>query len=122
MLHSYFPILIFLILASLISIGAVVAAKIVGWWLRTNAPSAEKNSPYECGFPPFEDARSRFDVKFYLVAILFIVFDLEVAFLFPFALAMRHLPHGALVGIGIFLALLAVGFVYEWKKGALEWE
>lgn len=122
MLHTYFPVLIFLILATFVSLAMLVAAKVIAWWLRTTRPSSEKNSAYECGFPPFEDARSRFDVKFYLIAILFIVFDLEVAFLFPFAVAMRHLPHGALVGVGVFLALLVVGFVYEWKKGALEWE
>ena len=122
MAHSYWPILIFLIMATLISMGAIVAAKVMGKLLKHNDANAEKRSAYECGFPQFEDARSRFDVKFYLIAILFIVFDLEIAFLFPFAVAMRQLHPAALYAMGLFLFLLIVGFIYEWKKGALEWE
>jgi NADH-quinone oxidoreductase subunit A len=122
MLHSYLPILIFLLVSAFVGLAAVVSGKLLGKLLHKNAPNAAKLEAYECGFPAFTDARSRFDVKFYLVAILFIVFDLEVAFLFPFAVAMRGLHHGALLGVGIFLLLLIVGFIYEWKKGALEWE
>ena len=122
MLHSYLPILLFLIFASIVALGAVGAGWILGFILKNRHPHAEKLSAYECGFPEFEDARSRFDIKFYLIAILFIVFDLEVAFLFPFAVSMRALPSTALSAIAIFLGLLIVGFIYEWKKGALEWE
>ncbi len=100
----------------------VVASKLISYYLKTNLPSQQKLAPYECGFPEFEDTRARFDVKFYLVAILFIVFDLEVAFLFPFAVIMRSLSWHALAAVGIFLLILVVGFIYEWKKGALEWE
>ena len=100
----------------------VIASKLISYYLKTNLPSKQKLSPYECGFPEFEDTRARFDVKFYLVAILFIVFDLEVAFLFPFAVVMRSLSWEALAAVGIFLLILVVGFIYEWKKGALEWE
>lgn len=122
MLHSYLPILIFLIFSTIVALGAIFAGKFMGFILKNNNPTPEKLSPYECGFNPFEDARSRFDVKFYLIAILFIVFDLEVAFLFPFAVSMRSLPHSVFGAVGIFLGLLIVGFIYEWKKGALEWE
>ncbi len=122
MLSNYLPILIFLVFATLVAIGTVLAGKIVGKILKNQNPTPEKLSPYECGFNAFEDARTKFDVKFYLIAILFIVFDLEVAFLFPFAVGMRSLPHAALTAVGIFLGLLVVGFIYEWKKGALEWE
>ncbi|GAA4643690.1 hypothetical protein GCM10023115_16500 [Pontixanthobacter gangjinensis] len=85
-------------------------------------PDAEKLSEYECGFPAFEDSRSRFDVRFYLVAILFIIFDLEVAFLFPWAVSLEQSGWAGWIGMMIFLAILTVGFAYEWKKGALEWE
>jgi NADH-quinone oxidoreductase subunit A len=122
MLSQYLPILVFLIVAAVIAVAAVMLGKIIGKILRVNRPDSEKASAYECGFPEFDDARSRFDIKFYLIAILFIVFDLEVAFLFPFAVSVRGLGHHALCAVGIFLVLLAVGFVYEWKKGALEWE
>lgn len=121
MLSSYLPILIFLIFATIVALGAVLAGKIVGMILKNRTPNAEKLSAYECGFNAFEDARAKFDIKFYLITILFIVFDLEVAFLFPFAVSMRELPRSALVAVGIFLGLLVVGFIYEWKKGALEW-
>lgn len=122
MLNTYLPVLIFLVFASFVAVATVVAGKIVGKILKNQNPTAEKLSAYECGFEPFEDARTKFDVKFYLIAILFIVFDLEVAFLFPFAVGMRSLPHAALSAVAIFLGLLVVGFIYEWKKGALEWE
>ncbi len=122
MLSQYLPILVFLIVAAVIAVVAIVMGKIIGKILRVNRPGSEKASPYECGFPEFDDARSRFDIKFYLVAILFIVFDLEVAFLFPFAIAMRGLGPHALCSVVVFLILLAIGFIYEWKKGALEWE
>ena len=122
MLNNYLPIIIFLIVSALTSIAIIIASKLISYYLKVNHPTKQKLSPYECGFPEFEDARARFDVKFYLVAILFIVFDLEVAFLFPFAVVMRSLSWHALAAVGLFLLLLVVGFIYEWKKGALEWE
>lgn len=118
MLNNYLPILIFIILGILFAIVPLVA----GHLLRPTDPYKEKNSPYECGFEPFEDARLPFDVKFYLVAILFILFDLETAFLFPWAVVLHKLGWFGLVAMGIFLGLLVIGFIYEWKKGALEWE
>ncbi len=118
MLTEYLPILIFLGLASVFALGALVIGRLVA----PHRPDAAKYSQYECGFEPFEDARIPFDVRFYLVAILFIIFDLEIAFLFPWAIVIRRLGLGALVAMGIFLTLLIVGFWYEWKKGALEWE
>ncbi len=122
MLHAYLPILVFLVFATIVAIGAIVAGFALGWVLKNRHPNPEKLSAYECGFNAFADARTKFDVKFYLIAILFIVFDLEVAFLFPFAVCLRSLPHQVFGGIAIFLGLLVVGFIYEWKKGALEWE
>lgn len=122
MLSNYLPILIFLIVATGMSLAIIIGAKLLSYYLKTNHPNKEKSSAYECGFSAFEDARARFDVKFYLVAILFIVFDLEVAFLFPFATVMRSLSWHVLAAMGVFLLLLVVGFIYEWKKGALEWE
>ena len=89
---------------------------------RHKKPDPEKNSPYECGFEPFEDTRMKFDVRYYLVAILFIIFDLETAFLFPWAIVLRHLSWFGVASMGLFLGLLVLGFIYEWKKGALEWE
>ena len=118
MLAEYLPTLLFLIVAS----GIGVALLVVGNLLGPKRPSAEKLSPYECGFAPFEDARMQFDVRYYLVAILFIVFDLEIAFVFPWALVFRELGVFGLVEMGVFLSLLVIGFVYVWKKGALEWE
>jgi NADH-quinone oxidoreductase subunit A len=118
LLAEYLPILIFLGiatgLASLILLASFVIAR--------QRPDSEKLSSYECGFEPFEDARSRFDVRFYLVAILFIIFDLEVAFLFPWAVSLGNIGLLGFWSMMIFLAVLTVGFVYEWKKGALEWE
>ncbi|MEM1080368.1 MAG: NADH-quinone oxidoreductase subunit A [Pseudomonadota bacterium] len=118
MLTEYFPILIFLGMAT--GLGLVLLA--VGGILGPNRPSSEKLAPYECGFEAFEDTRMKFDVRFYLVAILFIIFDLEIAFLFPWAVALDTIGLTGLIAMAIFLGLLVVGFIYEWKKGALEWE
>ena len=118
MLAEYLPTLLFLIVAS----GIGVALLVVGNLLGPKRPSAEKLSPYECGFAPFEDARMQFDVRYYLIAIQFIIFDLEIAFVFPWALVFRELGVFGLVEMGVFLSLLVIGFVYVWKKGALEWE
>lgn len=118
MLSLYFPILVFLCLAVAIAVGLVLFCK----WLNRERMTKAKASPYECGFPEQGDARMPFAVRFYLVAILFIIFDLETAFLFPWAYVLRHLPHAAFWAMCGFLFILVVGFVYEWKKGALEWE
>ncbi len=115
---QYFPIIIFLILAFIFGIALIIAARV----LAHHAPDAQKNSPYECGFEAFEDARMKFDVRYYLIAILFILFDLEIAFLFPWALVFRQLGMYGFSVMAIFLAILIIGFVYVWKKGALEWE
>ena len=115
---SYLPVFIFLAIALGIGIAAVLGSYIVG---RQN-PDSEKVSPFECGFDPFEDARGRFDVRFYLVAILFIIFDLEVAFLFPWAISLGSIGLFGFWSMMIFLGILTVGFIYEWKKGGLEWE
>ena len=114
----YLPILIFLGIAIAIAVIAIVASVIVA----SQRPDVEKNSPYECGFPPFDDARHKFDVRFYLVAILFIIFDLEVAFLFPWAISLGQIGMMGFWSMIIFLGILTIGFVYEWRKGALEWE
>ncbi len=117
-LGAYFPILVFLIIAGVIAVamvgGSILAAR--------QKPYAEKLSPYECGFEPFDDARRRFDVRFYLVAILFIIFDLEVAFLFPWAVSLSSIGLFGFLSMLGFLAVLTVGFIYEWSKGALDWE
>ncbi len=118
LLLEYLPILIFLSLA--ISISAVMVA--VSFFVGPKNPDVEKNSAYECGFEPFDDARMKFDVRFYLVAILFIIFDLEVAFLFPWAITLGEIGLFGFWSMVVFLAILTVGFVYEWRKGALEWE
>jgi NADH-quinone oxidoreductase subunit A len=115
---KYLPILIFLGLAGVIG----TALFTIGWILGPRRPDAEKLSPYECGFEAFEDSRMRFDVRYYLVAILFIIFDLEVAFLFPWAVALKGIGAFGFWSMMGFLAVLTVGFVYEWCKGALEWE
>lgn len=122
MLENYLPILVFIIVSLLLGALILVASKVISYFSKVNKPTPEKLSPYECGFEPFEEARTRFDVRFYLVAILFIVFDLEVAFLFPWAVVVRHIAWSGFIAMGIFLLLLVIGFVYEWKKGALEWE
>lgn len=118
MLEQYFPVLIFIAIA----VGLGFALITVGSLISTRNPDPEKNSPYECGFDAFENARIPFDVRFYLVAILFIIFDLETAFLFPWAVSLKQIGWYGFLAMGIFLGLLVVGFIYEWKKGALEWE
>ena len=118
MLGEYLPILLFLI----VSTGIGIALLIIGNLLGPKRPGAEKLSPYECGFEAFEDARGRFDVRYYLIAILFIVFDLEIAFVFPWAVVFRDLGVFGLIEMGTFLVLLVIGFAYVWKRGALEWE
>ncbi|MCK5336763.1 MAG: NADH-quinone oxidoreductase subunit A [Gammaproteobacteria bacterium] len=119
MLENYLPVLIFLIIG--LAIGGIMVA-LGGFVLAPNKPDKEKNSPFECGFEAFEDARLKFDVRFYLVAILFIIFDLEIAFLFPWAVVLDKVGTFGVVAMGIFLGILVIGFIYEWKKGALEWE
>ena len=118
MLAEYFPILLFLIVA----VGVGVVPMVLGKLLGPNRPDPEKLSPYECGFEAFEDARMKFDVRYYLVAILFILFDLEIAFLFPWATVINDIGLPGFFAMMLFLAILVVGFVYEWMKGALEWE
>jgi len=118
MLQEYFPVLLFILVG--FAVGVVPVA--LGWLIGPNKPDSEKLSPYECGFEAFEDARMRFDVRYYLVAILFILFDLEIAFLFPWAIVLEEIGTFGFVAMMIFLAILVVGFIYEWKKGALEWE
>lgn len=118
MLESYLPILLFI----LIGLGMGLALIIAGFVLGPHRPNDEKLSPYECGFEAFEDTRMKFDVRYYLVAILFIIFDLEIAFLFPWAISLDEVGLFGFASMGIFLAILLVGFLYEWKRGALEWE
>jgi NADH-quinone oxidoreductase subunit A len=118
MLEQYLPILLFILVG--LTVGVVLLS--VGSVLSPNRPDPAKLSPYECGFEAFEDARMKFDVRYYLVAILFILFDLEIAFLFPWAVVLPQIGFFGFVAMMIFLAILVVGFVYEWKKGALEWE
>jgi NADH-quinone oxidoreductase subunit A len=118
LLVQYLPILVFLVIATVIAGAMVGAAMLVG----PKKPDSEKLSAYECGFEAFDDARSKFDVRFYLVAILFIIFDLEVAFLFPWAISLGGIGMFGFWSMMIFLGILTVGFIYEWKKGALEWE
>ncbi len=118
MLAEYFPVLLFFVVSAIIGIALIVIGNIFG----PRRPFAEKAAPYECGFEAFEDARMRFDVRYYLFAILFIIFDLEIAFVFPWATVFSSLGIVGLVEMGMFLALLVLGFVYVWKKGALEWE
>ena len=118
MLVQYWPILLFLAVSTVIGVVLMVLGSLLG----PRRPESEKLSPYECGFEAFEDARMNFDVRYYLIAILFIAFDLEIAFVFPWAVIFRTLGEVGLVEMGIFLGLLVLGFVYVWKKGALEWE
>ncbi|PHS70734.1 MAG: NADH-quinone oxidoreductase subunit A [Methylophaga sp.] len=118
MLENYLPILLFVI----IGIGFGVMPLLAGLVLGPHRPDDEKRSPYECGFEPFEDAHMKFDVRYYLVAILFIIFDLEIAFLFPWAVVLDDIGVFGLLAMFLFLGILVVGFIYEWKKGALEWE
>ena len=118
MLREYLPILIFIGLATAMAIAALAASYIVA----RQRPDPEKVSAYECGFDPFDDARGQFDVRFYLVAILFIIFDLEIAFLFPWAVSLSEIGIFGFCSMMGFLGILTIGFIYEWKKGALEWE
>ena len=118
MLENYLPILLFIA----VGIGFGIVPLVAGFLLAPRRPDSEKNSPYECGFEAFEDARMKFDVRYYLVAILFIIFDLEIAFLFPWAVVLDELGMFGFLAMVVFLGILVVGFVYEWKKGALEWD
>ena len=118
MLHDYLPVVIFIGVALVIGLALLVSAAVIA----VSNPDPEKVSTYECGFDPFDDARMKFDVRFYLVAILFIIFDLEVAFLFPWAIALGDIGGFGFWSMMVFLAILTVGYAYEWKKGALEWD
>ncbi|MBL8529836.1 MAG: NADH-quinone oxidoreductase subunit A [Burkholderiales bacterium] len=122
MLENYFPVLLFVLVGLAVGIGPMVMGGGVSRLLGVHRPDSEKLSPYECGFEAFEDARMKFDVRYYLVAILFILFDLEIAFLFPWAVVLDDIGVFGFVAMMIFLGILVVGFIYEWKKGALEWE
>ena len=117
-LQQYLPIAIFLVVATVIGIALLTLGSLLG----PRRPDSEKLSPYECGFEAFEDARMKFDVRYYLVAILFIIFDLEIAFLFPWAVALKEVGMTGFLAVMLFLGILVVGFIYEWKKGALDWE
>jgi len=119
MLENYLPVLIFIAVGLLVGVGAMFVG---GFVLAPYRPDNAKNSPFECGFEAFEDARMNFDVRYYLVAILFIIFDLEIAFLFPWAIVLDEIGLFGILAMGIFLGILVIGFIYEWKKGALEWE
>ncbi|MBS3799919.1 MAG: NADH-quinone oxidoreductase subunit A [Thioalkalivibrio sp.] len=118
MLEGYLPILLFIAAGIVIGLVPLVVGMAVG----PRTPDAAKDSPYECGFEAFEDSRLKFDVRFYLVAILFIIFDLEIAFLFPWAVSLDTIGLFGLLAMAVFLVILVIGFIYEWKKGALEWE
>ncbi|MBL4851769.1 MAG: NADH-quinone oxidoreductase subunit A [Gammaproteobacteria bacterium] len=118
MLDNYLPILVFIFMGFVFGIGPLIA----GFALAPHRPDTKKNSPYECGFEAFEDSRMKFDVRYYLVAILFIIFDLEIAFLFPWAIVLDEIGWFGFAAMMVFLAILVVGFIYEWKKGALQWE
>jgi len=118
MLENYLPILVFIVIGIAIGVGPVLA----GYLLGPHRPNPDKLKPFECGFDAFDDARLKFDVRFYLVAILFIIFDLEVAFMFPWAIVINSIGWFGFWSMAVFMGLLLVGFIYEWKKGALEWE
>ena len=118
LLKDYFSIILFLAIALVLSFGFIV----VNFMFSPKKPDPEKLSAYECGFEPFSDSRMKFDVRFYLVAILFIIFDLEIAFLFPWAISLGNIGFLGFISMMIFLFILTVGFIYEWKKGALDWE
>jgi NADH-quinone oxidoreductase subunit A len=117
-LAQYLPILLFLAVAAVLTVGMLAA----NFFLAPAKPDINKNAPYECGFDAFADARSKFDVRFYLVSILFIIFDLEIAFLFPWAITLGTTQVFGFVSMLVFLGILTVGFLYEWRKGALDWE
>tara|TARA_S200000501_G_scaffold153105_1_gene144266 strand:- start:533 stop:889 length:357 start_codon:yes stop_codon:yes gene_type:complete len=118
MLNNYFPILLFIIVSIIIGALPIIISRIIN----RGESNKAKNSAYECGFENFSDARMKFDIRFYLVAILFIIFDLEIAFLFPWAVALESLGLSGLIAMSIFLIVLVIGFIYEWKKGALNWD
>jgi NADH-quinone oxidoreductase subunit A len=118
MLAEYFPILLFILVGLAVGVVPMVLGRLLG----PNRPDTAKLSPYECGFEAFEDARMKFDVRYYLVAILFILFDLEIAFLFPWAVVINDIGFPGFLSMMLFLTILVVGFIYEWMKGALEWE
>ena len=118
MLANYIPILVFILIALLIGVVPLT----LGFLLGPRRPDSAKLSPYECGFEAFEDSRMKFDVRYYLVAILFIIFDLEIAFLFPWAVVLDRIGLPGFIAMAVFLGILVIGFIYEWKKGALEWE
>jgi NADH-quinone oxidoreductase subunit A len=122
MLTNYLPILIFLVVAAVLAAVLLGLGSVLGQLSSRHRGDPEKLSPYECGFEPFEDNRMKFDVRYYLVAILFIIFDLEIAFLFPWAVSLHRTGGFGLIAMGIFLLILIIGFAYEWKKGALEWD
>lgn len=118
MLENYFPVLLFIIVATVVGAAPLFISRLVA----PHRPYDAKLAPYECGFEAFEDARMKFDVRYYLVAILFILFDLEIAFLFPWAVALKEIKLFGFISMMIFLFILIIGFIYEWKKGALEWD
>ncbi|MEZ5499428.1 MAG: NADH-quinone oxidoreductase subunit A [Steroidobacteraceae bacterium] len=122
MLKQYLPILIFLVVASGLAVVLLLLGTLIGRYFSRAPSDPEKLSAYECGFEAFEDTRMKFDVRYYLVAIVFIVFDLEIAFLFPWAVTFTGLPAAGNIAIGLFLLILVIGFIYDWKKGALEWD
>ena len=122
MLEEYFPILMFILVGAAVGIAPVMAGAVASRVVGVHRPDPEKLSPYECGFEAFDDSRMKFDVRYYLVAILFIIFDLEIAFLFPWAVSLDTVGKFGLLAMALFLAILVVGFIYEWKKGALEWD
>jgi len=122
MLENYFPILLFIIIGAVTGLAPILLGGGISRLLGVHRPDSEKLSPYECGFEAFEDARMKFDVRYYLVAILFILFDLEIAFLFPWAVVINEIGIAGFLAMMLFLGILVVGFVYEWMKGALEWE
>ncbi|MBI2290291.1 MAG: NADH-quinone oxidoreductase subunit A [Betaproteobacteria bacterium] len=120
--ENYFPILLFVLVGTAVGLVPIALGSGISRLLGVHRPDSEKRSPYECGFEAFEDARMKFDVRYYLVAILFILFDLEIAFLFPWAIVLREIGLFGFLAMAVFLAILVVGFIYEWKKGALEWD
>ena len=122
MIGDYFPILLFIIVGVAVGVILPLAGAVLSRTFGSHNPDQATLSAYECGFDAFEDARTKFDVRYYLVAILFIIFDLEIAFLFPWAIALDQIGLAGFIAMMIFLALLVVGFVYEWKKGALDWD
>ena len=122
MLNNYLPILIFLAIATAVALVLLTLGSVIGRFFAREPADRDKLSAYECGFEAFEDSRMKFDVRYYLVAILFIVFDLEIVFLFPWAVALGTIGVAGLIAMVVFLGILTVGFIYEWKKGALEWD